>query len=79
MNSKDKGTNLPSLTNLSLLRRPSHIKFMGLIALFLRFMMSKDEVSQLRDGLKAKWESVNRVYQSITHVNKIDTVGLKRK
>lgn len=42
-------------------------------------MMSADEIKVLRDGLKAKWEAVNREYQSITHINKIDTVGLKRK
>jgi len=33
----------------------------------------------LRDGLKAKWETVNKEYQTITHLRKIDTVGLKRK
>ena len=49
------------------------------ITLNNRFMMSKEEVGQLRDGLKAKWEAVNREYQTITHINKIATVGLKRK
>ncbi|KAL4508355.1 hypothetical protein ABPG72_003659 [Tetrahymena utriculariae] len=44
-----------------------------------RFLMSQEEVRQLRDGLKAKWEAVNKEYQTITHINKIDTVGLKRK
>ena len=42
-------------------------------------MMSKDEVDSLREGLKKKWAAVNREYQTITHINKIDTVGLKRK
>lgn len=41
--------------------------------------MTPEEVEQLRQGLKKKWEAVNKEYQSITHVNKIDTVGLKRK
>ncbi|EGR27986.1 hypothetical protein IMG5_185690 [Ichthyophthirius multifiliis] len=44
-----------------------------------KYMMSVAEVKQLRDGLKAKWESVNNKYQTITHINKIDTIGLKRK
>jgi len=41
--------------------------------------MPQEEVQQLLNGLKAKWEAVNKEYQSITHVNKIATVGLKRK
>jgi predicted GTPase len=31
------------------------------------------------NGLKAKWEAVNKEYQNITHIRMIDTVGLKRK
>ncbi len=41
--------------------------------------MSREEIDQLRQGLKKKWEAVNKEYQSITHINRIDTVGLKRK
>jgi hypothetical protein len=41
--------------------------------------MPQEEVQQLLNGLKAKWEAVNKEYQSITHINKISTVGLKRK
>lgn len=44
-----------------------------------RYLMSAEEVEQLRQGLKKKWEAVNKEYQSITHVKQIDTVGLKRK
>jgi len=41
--------------------------------------MSEEEIIQLREGLKRKWEQVNHEYQSITHISKIDTIGLKRK
>lgn len=41
--------------------------------------MSPEEIDLLRMGLKSKWETVNKEYQSITHIKKIDTVGLKRK
>jgi len=33
----------------------------------------------LRDGLRKKWEAVNREYQTITHIRRIDSTGLKRK
>lgn len=41
--------------------------------------LSEDEVHNLRQALKKKWEEVNKVYQSITHISKVDTIGLKRK
>ena len=41
--------------------------------------MKEDEVNELREGLKAKWQAVNREYQKITHVKLITTVGEKRK
>lgn len=41
--------------------------------------MPTAEVRQLMNGLKAKWEAVNKEYQNITHIRMIDTVGLKRK
>lgn len=41
--------------------------------------MSEQEVIELREALKRKWEQVNHEYQSITHISKIDTIGLKRK
>ena len=46
---------------------------------FIRYLLSNGEVSNLREGLKKKWEAVNKEYQSITHIFKIDTIGLKRK
>lgn len=44
-----------------------------------KFLMSNEEIERLKEGLKSKWESVNKVYQSITHIRKPDTQGLKRK
>ncbi|CAD8062942.1 unnamed protein product [Paramecium sonneborni] len=44
-----------------------------------KYLMTQEEVVQLKQGLKKKWESVNKEYQSITHIRMIDTVGLKRK
>lgn len=41
--------------------------------------MPPEEIKKLRDGLKAKWDAVNKEYQNITHIKQIDTVGLKRK
>jgi hypothetical protein len=41
--------------------------------------MQNEEINQLKEGLKAKWDAVNKEYQSITHKRNIDTVGLKRK
>lgn len=44
-----------------------------------RHLLAPEEIQKLRDGLKRKWEAVNKEYQSITHISKMDTVGLKRK
>ncbi|CAD8057494.1 unnamed protein product [Paramecium primaurelia] len=44
-----------------------------------KYLMTLEEVERLKLGLKKKWESVNKEYQSITHIRMIDTVGLKRK
>lgn len=44
-----------------------------------KFVMSEEEIRILREGLKKKWEIVNKEYQQITHIVKLDTVGLKRK
>lgn len=41
--------------------------------------MPSEEIKKLREGLRAKWNAVNKEYQNITHINKIDTVGLKRR
>lgn len=47
--------------------------------IFIRYLLQEEEIIRLRDGLKKKWEFVNKEYQTITHINKIDTTGLKRK
>ena len=44
-----------------------------------RYLLSPEEVQELKEGLKKKWEAVNKDYQSITHIGKPDTQGLKRK
>lgn len=41
--------------------------------------MSDEEVKLLREGLKRKWDMVNKEYQQITHISKLDTVGLRRR
>lgn len=42
-------------------------------------MLSEEELRVLREGLKKKWDIVNKEYQQITHISKLDTVGLRRK
>jgi hypothetical protein len=44
-----------------------------------KYLLSEAEVAELRDGLKRKWEAVNQEYQKITHISRVDTLGLKRK
>ena len=44
-----------------------------------RYLMSPEEVNELREGLRKKWEAVNAQYQSLTHVSKVDTQGLLRR
>lgn len=44
-----------------------------------RYLMAAEEVKQLQDGLKKKWDAVNKEYQTVTHISKVDTQGLKRK
>jgi len=44
-----------------------------------KFLMSDEELRILREGLKKKWDIVNKEYQQITHISKLDTVGLRRK
>ena len=41
--------------------------------------MGNEEIKLLREGLKRKWDIVNKEYQQITHIRILDTVGLKRK
>jgi len=41
--------------------------------------MSEDERQSLITGLKTNWEAVNREYQAMTHLTKLDTVGKIRR
>lgn len=36
-------------------------------------------MAELKEGLKRKWDEVNRKYQKMTHLRLIDTTGLKRR
>ena len=49
--------------------------------LFMRYrqVLSEDEVRELREGLKRKWDEINQEYQKATHVRLVDTTGLKRR
>lgn len=44
-----------------------------------KFLLPDAEREELIAALKKKWEVVHKTYQEITHVQKIDTVGLRRK
>ncbi|OMJ71428.1 hypothetical protein SteCoe_30362 [Stentor coeruleus] len=44
-----------------------------------KYLMSPEDIAMLKEGLKKKWEAVNKEYQTITHIRKPDTQGLKRK
>jgi len=41
--------------------------------------MSEDERQSLITGLKTNWETVNKDYQAMTHLTKLDTVGKIRR
>ena len=44
-----------------------------------KFLMNEDEKQELIAALKKKWEVVHKEYQTLTHKNKLDTLGLKEK
>ena len=44
-----------------------------------KFLMNDDEKQELIAALKKKWEVVHKEYQTLTHKNKLDTLGLKEK
>ena len=44
-----------------------------------RIELSKEEIEKLKDGLLRKYDEVNKRYQSITHVSKVYSLGIKRK
>jgi Calmodulin-binding len=41
--------------------------------------MSKDEVEELKNALRSKWEHVNKEYQSLTHLGAKTGLGMKKK
>ena len=41
--------------------------------------LSEEEVMELKEGLKRKWNEINHQYQRIAHIRIIDTFGLKSK
>ena len=42
-------------------------------------MLSEEEVKELRDGLKAKWNELNAKYLRKAYVRQVDTVGARRE
>ena len=44
-----------------------------------KFLLTDDERQELIAALKKKWEVVHKEYQEITHIQKIDTIGKKKK
>ena len=36
-------------------------------------------MNQLREGLKNKWNDINREYQKLTYIKVVDTLGLKNR
>ena len=44
-----------------------------------KFLMNDDEKNELIMALKKKWEVTHKEYQTLTHKNKLDTLGLKEK
>lgn len=44
-----------------------------------KFLMDETEKNELIAALKKKWEVTHREYQTLTHKNKLDTLGLKEK
>merc|ERR1712166_364379 len=44
-----------------------------------KFLINDDEKQELITALKKKWEVVHKQYQTLTHKNKLDTLGLKEK
>ena len=44
-----------------------------------KYLLPDEERAELIDALKKKWDVVHKSYQEITHISKVDSVGLKRK
>lgn len=41
--------------------------------------LSDSEIEAIREGLKNKWDDINKEYQKLTHIKIIDTIGLKTR
>lgn len=41
--------------------------------------MSPEEINELKEALKNKWNHVNKEYQMITHIGAKASDGMKRK
>ena len=41
--------------------------------------MTKDEIEELKQALRSKWEHVNKEYQTITHIGAKTGLTMKRK
>ena len=46
---------------------------------FRRYPLTQEEIQQIKEGLKQKWDIINRKFQMYAHITKIDTVGSKRR
>ena len=46
---------------------------------FDRYPLTQEEIDQIKNGLKQRWDHVNRKFQNYAHITKIDSVGLKRR
>ncbi|CAD8174770.1 unnamed protein product [Paramecium octaurelia] len=42
-------------------------------------LLSEEDLKQIREGLKQRYDEINKQYQQCTHLKKFDTVGLKRR
>lgn len=41
--------------------------------------ISSEEICKLREGLTCKYNEVNKKYQGLTHITKVNTIGFKRR
>ena len=44
-----------------------------------KYILTDEEIKELREGLKTKWDFVNKKYQLLTHKAVLDTIGLRRR
>ncbi len=41
--------------------------------------LTEQQVNELREGLKRKWDEINKEYQKLTYIRVVDTIGLKNR